>query len=71
LAATIQDLQVPSYEREPKEADYGLVGVFKDLYGNFWDLIELLQTDIDAISGSAAERPVFCLQLADTVEKLA
>ena len=28
------------FEREPKEADYGLVAVFKDLYGNLWDLIE-------------------------------
>jgi len=28
------------FEREPKEADYGLVAVFTDLYGNLWDLIE-------------------------------
>ncbi|AXV16567.1 hypothetical protein CYG48_13230 [Neorhizobium sp. SOG26] len=28
------------FEREPNEADYGLVAVFKDLYGNLWDLIE-------------------------------
>lgn len=28
------------FERGPKEADYGLVAVFKDLYGNLWDLIE-------------------------------
>lgn len=27
--------------REPKEADYGMVAVFKDLYGNLWDLLEL------------------------------
>jgi len=27
--------------RPPKEADYGLVAVFKDLYGNLWDLLEL------------------------------
>lgn len=26
--------------REPKEQDYGTVAVFKDLYGNLWDLIE-------------------------------
>jgi catechol 2,3-dioxygenase-like lactoylglutathione lyase family enzyme len=26
--------------REPKEEPYGTVCVFKDLYGNFWDLIE-------------------------------
>lgn len=27
--------------RSPKEADYGVVAVFKDLYGNLWDLLEL------------------------------
>ncbi|MBN2066559.1 MAG: VOC family protein [Candidatus Thermoplasmatota archaeon] len=27
--------------RPPKEADYGIVAVFKDLYGNLWDLLEL------------------------------
>ncbi|GFZ33183.1 hypothetical protein CSC2_37090 [Clostridium zeae] len=26
--------------RKPKEQDYGTVAVFKDLYGNLWDLIE-------------------------------
>ncbi len=26
--------------REPKQADYGTVAVFEDLYGNLWDLIE-------------------------------
>ena len=29
------------FEREPKEADYGMVAVFKDLYGNLWDLLQL------------------------------
>lgn len=29
------------FEREPKEATYGTVAVFKDLYGNLWDLIQL------------------------------
>lgn len=29
--------------REPKEQDYGTVAVFKDLYGNLWDLIEFSQ----------------------------
>ncbi len=29
------------FVREPKEADYGTVAVFKDLYGNLWDLLEL------------------------------
>ncbi len=28
------------FAREPKEADYGTVAVFKDLYGNLWDLVE-------------------------------
>ncbi len=27
--------------REPKEANYGTVAVFKDLYGNLWDLLQL------------------------------
>ena len=26
--------------REPKEEPYGTVAVFKDLYGNLWDLLE-------------------------------
>lgn len=29
------------FAREPKEADYGTVAVFKDLYGNLWDLLQL------------------------------
>ena len=29
------------FVREPKEADYGTVAVFEDLYGNLWDLMEL------------------------------
>jgi catechol 2,3-dioxygenase-like lactoylglutathione lyase family enzyme len=28
------------FAREPKEADYGTVAVFEDLYGNRWDLIQ-------------------------------
>ncbi|GKU24462.1 hypothetical protein CFOLD11_12880 [Clostridium folliculivorans] len=27
------------FVREPKEQDYGTVAVFKDLYGNLWDLV--------------------------------
>jgi len=27
--------------RPPKEADYGMVAVFADLYGNLWDLLQL------------------------------
>ena len=29
------------FVREPKEQDYGTVAVFKDLYGNLWDLLQL------------------------------
>ena len=29
------------FVRPPKKADYGTVAVFKDLYGNLWDLLEL------------------------------
>ena len=28
------------FTRDPKEADYGTVAVFKDLYGTLWDLVE-------------------------------
>ena len=28
------------FVRPPKQEDYGTVAVFKDLYGNLWDLIE-------------------------------
>ena len=28
------------FVREPKTEEYGTVAVFKDLYGNLWDLIE-------------------------------
>jgi catechol 2,3-dioxygenase-like lactoylglutathione lyase family enzyme len=27
--------------REPKQAGYGMVAVFEDLYGNLWDLLQL------------------------------
>ena len=29
------------FHREPSQAPYGTVAVFKDLYGNLWDLVEL------------------------------
>jgi catechol 2,3-dioxygenase-like lactoylglutathione lyase family enzyme len=29
------------FVRPPKEADYGTVAVFKDLYGNQWDLLQM------------------------------
>ena len=28
------------FVREPKEQSYGIVAVFKDLYGNLWDLVK-------------------------------
>lgn len=28
------------FAREPKEQPYGTVAVFKDLYGNLWDLVQ-------------------------------
>ncbi len=28
------------FVREPKVADYGTVAVFRDLYGNLWDLVQ-------------------------------
>lgn len=31
------------FVREPKKEHYGMVAVFEDLYGNFWDLLELNQ----------------------------
>lgn len=30
------------FVRDPKEQEYGKVAVFKDLYGNLWDLIEFV-----------------------------
>lgn len=32
------------FVREPKQATYGTVAVFRDLYGNLWDLIEFART---------------------------
>ncbi len=29
------------FVRPPKDADYGRVAVFEDLYGNLWDLLQL------------------------------
>jgi uncharacterized glyoxalase superfamily protein PhnB len=29
------------FVREPREEPYGTVAVFKDLYGNLWDLLQL------------------------------
>jgi len=29
------------FVRQPKKETYGMVAVFEDLYGNFWDLLQL------------------------------
>lgn len=29
------------FVRDPNEAEYGTVAVFRDLYGNLWDLVQL------------------------------
>jgi catechol 2,3-dioxygenase-like lactoylglutathione lyase family enzyme len=31
------------FTREPKTEDYGIVAVFEDLYGNLWDLVEMIK----------------------------
>jgi len=31
------------FVRDPKEESYGTVAVFRDLYGNLWDLVQLNQ----------------------------
>jgi catechol 2,3-dioxygenase-like lactoylglutathione lyase family enzyme len=31
------------FVREPSEESYGVVAVFKDLYGNLWDLVQFKQ----------------------------
>ena len=31
------------FVREPKEMEYGTVAVFKDLYGNLWDLVQFAE----------------------------
>lgn len=37
-----------AFVREPLEADYGIVAVFEDLYGNRWDLLQLNDTHVMA-----------------------
>lgn len=32
-----------TFAREPKQAEYGTVAVFQDLYGNLWDLVEFAE----------------------------
>ena len=33
-----------TFIREPKTEEYGTVAVFRDLYGNLWDLVELSES---------------------------
>ena len=40
-----------TFVREPKVEPYGTVAVFKDLYGNLWDLVELKPGASPAESG--------------------
>ena len=35
------EAQGVEFERPPSDAPYGTVAVFKDLYGNLWDLVQL------------------------------
>ncbi len=35
------------FVREPSTEEYGIVTVFKDLYGNLWDLIQPVKTNWD------------------------
>ncbi len=37
-----------TFVREPKTEPYGTVAVFKDLYGNLWDLLELRNKEVRA-----------------------
>ena len=36
-----------NFVREPKNAPYGTVAVFEDLYGNLWDLLESKKQETD------------------------
>ena len=39
-----------NFIREPKNAPYGTVAVFEDLYGNLWDLVEPSRLDVNQTS---------------------
>ncbi len=41
------------FVRPPKEATYGTVAVFEDLYGNLWDLIQIRSARIEAKAGES------------------
>jgi len=39
------------FVREPKQEPYGTVAVFRDLYGNLWDLLQPAQSHLGARGG--------------------
>ena len=46
VALVVRDYQMMvlrgiEFVREPKVESYGTVAVFKDLYGNLWDLVQM------------------------------
>ena|SRR5687768_14583650 len=43
-----------AFVREPKTESYGTVAVFKDLYGNLWDLVQL---KAESVPGSGLSGP--------------
>jgi catechol 2,3-dioxygenase-like lactoylglutathione lyase family enzyme len=43
-----------TFVREPKREPYGTVAVFKDLYGNLWDLLELRSKNVQAGTPSSS-----------------
>ena len=45
------------FVREPTETDYATVAVFKDLYGNLWDLLEHKPGHPYSLSGSSRAKP--------------
>lgn len=43
-----------TFIREPKVESYGTVAVFRDLYGNLWDLVQ--RSTVPASSGDVLQR---------------
>ena len=39
ISKSLDELGI-TFVREPKQASYGIVAVFEDLYGNLWDLVQ-------------------------------
>ena len=40
-----------TFVREPRSEPYGTVAVFKDIYGNLWDLVELEKRNVPGDAG--------------------